>query len=314
MISTEQIKELIANNKTQHAIDQLKELTKDTQLHNEVIQQSAKLNQYETDKRAGTHSNEALSRHLNQINQALLSIIEQIEHPDKLSLKEQSETGRGKNKSLWQYITAAAVIIGILGSLAEIFNLINIIPGNKNGTTHTVTVLAHSKKGKDDPVLPNRGIVYLMYGDAKIPEQVNNKGLAVFNQIPDRFFDPEARVEIFFEDPKDEPYRVANRDTFYDLKYQTYIPILVVLEGMEQIQGKVEDFKTGEAIDSVAIRKPFGKAVYTDENGEFTLDIPEEIQEQHITLIATKKGYQKWEKSEIPTTTEKIITIPLKKE
>lgn len=315
MNPTEKLKILITQNKTKQVIVELKALTKDTSLYDEVIQQAAKLNQYETDKRAGTHSSGALDIKRNRIDQSLLSIIEELQTTDKNASREvkQRVDGKENTKSLWQYITAAAIIIGILGSLAEVANFINIIPNKSIGTAHTVTVLVHGKDGKDQLVLPNRGLVYLVYGDAKIPEQVNNKGLAIFNQIPERFFSTDAKVEIFFEDPKGEPYRVAHRDTTYDLKYQTYIPLLVKLEGMEQIKGKVEDFETGDALDSVAIRL-FGKTVLSNVFGEFILDIPEDEQRQFITLSASKDGYQKWEDSNIPTTTNQLITIPLKKE
>ncbi len=315
MDSISRLKTLIAENKTKEAISELLRLTKDTKLSDKVIQQSAKLTQYEEEKLAGIHSVDALNIMRNRINNSLLSIIEQLQTPDEELLEESRETESRKanQKSLWQYITAAAVIIGILGSLAEVFNFINIFPDKNSGATHTVTVLVHGKEGKDDLVLPNRGIVYLIYGDAKIPEQINNEGEATFKQIPERFFAPDAKVEILFEDPEKEPYRVAHRDTSYELKQQSYISLLVVLEGMEQIRGVVEDFETGEPIDSARVRI-FGKAVYSNQDGEFTLDIPEGEQKQFITLKASKEGYEDWSLKDIPTTTNQEITIPLKKE
>lgn len=325
MAAKDKLKTLIAQNKTKQVIAELLALTKNTDLIDEVVQQSGKFAKYEQEKRLGTHSNEDLNITLSRVNNALLSIIDQLpisskQNPQK-SMNTNTENVTNTNeeetpkKSLWQYITAVAVVVGILAGIAEISgcSLKDFFMGGSTSETSSVTVFVHGKEGKDQLVLPNRGIVYLIYGNAKIPEQINNKGVAVFNQVPKRFFAPDAKVELLFEDPKGEPYRVANRDTLYDLKLQTYIPLMVVLEGMEQISGIVEDFATGNPIDSAMVRI-FGKDTYSNQFGEFILDIPEDKQRQFITLRAYKKGYKNWELKDIPTTTEQEITIPLKKE
>lgn len=236
----------------------------------------------------------------------------------KKTKKSQSSTDnaidqppRGK---WWPWIVGIGLLIAIPAGISEFTGYqIRDLFSSGDKAANTVSVLVHGKKGKDDLVLPNRGIVYLIYGDAKIPEQINNEGEATFKQIPERFFSPNAKVEILFEDPEGEPYRVANRDTFYNLKHQTYISIMVVLEGMDQISGIVEDFETGKPIDSVMVRV-FGKTIYSNQFGEFTLDIPEAQQKQFITLRAFKAGYKDWELKDIPTTNNQEITIPLKKE
>lgn len=325
MATKDKLKTLIAQNKTNQVIAELLALTKDTDLSDEVVQQSGKFAKYEQEKRLGTHSKEELDISLSRVNNALLSIIDELpisseQSPQKTmntNTKDATNTNEEETpkKSLWQYILAAGVIIGILAGLAELtgYSLRDLFGEASIPKTSSVTVLVHGKEGKDKLVLPNRGIVYLVYGDAKIPEQINNKGIAVFNQIPEHFFSPEAKVELLFEDPKKEPYRVAIRDTLYDLKLQTYIPLMVILEGMEQISGIVEDFETGKPIDSAMVRI-FGTETYSNQFGEFTLNIPEDKRKQFITLRAFKKGYKNWELNDIPTTTEQEIAIPLKKE
>lgn len=302
MDTTQKIKALIAKNKTKKAISELSLLTQNTDLHNEVIQQSANFAHYEREKRIGKQSAESLNLSLRQIHAALLSILEEL--PESTILPS--------NKSNWQkYLAIAAVVIVVFGSLAEILHFINIIPNQNNNTTKTVTILVHGKKGKDDIILPNRGIVELIYGTAKIPEQINNEGEVTFKQIPARFFAPEAKVEILFKDPEGEKYRVENSDSLYDLKENAYIALTVVLEGIAEIDGIVKDFETGEFIDSARVAV-FGNETYSNKRGEFTLEIPEKEQRSHITLNASKEGYQLWEMKGVPTTNR--IVIPLKKE
>jgi hypothetical protein len=312
----QEIKALIAGNDTREAINRLKQITLDTQLYNDVLQQSAKYEQYEQDKIQGVETSSTLNIALNRINQSLLLIADQLENmssspSDKKQLSTKEPPAVGNNKNLWVYLGAVAIVLFFLG-LAESLNFINFFPNGEERVTETLTVLIHGKAGKDDIVLPNRGVVYLIYGDAKIPEQINNEGEATFKQIPSVFFARDAKVEILFEDPQGEPYRVANRDTLYDLKRASHIAVAVVLEGMDQVVGVVKDFETGAAIDSAIVRV-FGKETYSNAYGEFVLDIPESQQKQFITLRAFKEGYQSWELADIPTTTDQEIIIPLKK-
>ncbi len=64
-----------------------------------------------------------------------------------------------------------------------------------------VTILVHNEAGKDQLILPNRGQVKLIYGDANVVETINSKGEATFKQIPEHFFSEDATVEILFIDP-----------------------------------------------------------------------------------------------------------------
>lgn len=321
----QEIKNLLAQNKTKEAINKLLKFTKSQSIHNEVIQQSAKFKQYESTKRLGTESVADLNIALSRIHNALLSIVDQLPTLELQSNKVHNESNTNSQSEdmekpissstkIWKYITAAAVIIGIFGSLAEILNFIDIFPNKEpQSSTNTVTVLVHGKEGKDDKVLPNRGIVYLIYGNAKIPEQINNEGEATFKQIPETFFANDASVEISFEDPEGEPWKVAYRDSSYQLEKEKSIYLQVNLQGMEEIKGIVKDFETGEFLEGVVVRV-FGKETHTDKYGQFILEIPEKERKQFITIRASKEGYENWELSNIPTTTDQETIIPMKKE
>lgn len=276
---------------------------------NELVGITSQFQQFQKKKQQGILSSEQETLQQNKITTRLIEFITQS-HSGNTSV--HTTPPPLPSTSFWQ--NKGVQWIGIIGSFASIIALWFIFfPFTDNtNPTKTATVLVHGKDGKDDIVLPNRGIVYLIFGDAKIPEQINNEGEATFKQIPSSFFARKAKVEILFEDPEGEPYRAAVPDSLYDLKANTYIDLEVLLEGMEQIRGIVKDFETGKSLDSVMIRV-FGKDTYSNEYGEFVLDIPKAEQQQFITLRVFKDGYQDWEMQNIPTTTNKPLTIPLKK-
>lgn len=175
-----------------------------------------------------------------------------------------------------------------------------------------VTVLVHSERGKDDLVLPNRGKVKLIYGDANVVETINDKGEATFKQIPLEFFSSEATVEILFIDPEGEPYRVINPDSLYQLTKGKYISLTVKLYGLSQIRGIVKDFKTGYPIQGARIRI-LGIDTISNQYGEFILSIPSEYQRKFQTVRAFKDGYEPYELSNVPIQTENEFPILMKR-
>lgn len=294
------IQQLIAENRISEAIQELLAATENTHLHTEVIQQSAKFEHYNRERRNGTTSEADLNVMLAKIQTALLAINEKLDNATT-----------PKSVNLWKYIIGAAVIIGMIAGTIKIIDFFSS-DTPANSATNTVTILVHGTDGKDDVVLPNRGIVYLLYGDAKIPEQINNEGEATFKQIPESFFQENTRVEILFQDPEGEPYRAVYRDSLYQLQKKQSIYLEVQLEGMEQINGVVKDFETGKTIDSAEVRI-FGTSVYTNQRGEFVLIIPPAQQRRLITVRAYKEGYKDWEMTEVPTTTGEELVIPMRK-
>lgn len=234
--------------------------------------------------------------------------------PHSWRLPPAARTASKPDHSWWRHVIAAAVIIGILGGGAEVLNFISVFPtaiataGSRPGT---VTVLVHGPAGKDDLVLPNRGVVKLIYGDAIIPEQINNEGEATFKQVPGRFFQPEASVEILFQDPKGEPYRAVYPDSLYQLNRGEYIALTVKLQGLGKIRGIVKDFRSGDPLEGVRISVQ-GLHTFSNRYGEYSLRIPAEKQRQFQPIRAYKEGYESFEQDNVPVQTGREIPILLK--
>lgn len=221
--------------------------------------------------------------------------------------------GGGKPESTRSKIVAWLGIV----TAATIITFVFDIPGKIRGAysssdANTVTVLVHGEKGKDQLVLPTRGIVKLIYGDAIISEQINNEGEATFKQVPETFFKPDANVEILFHDPEGEPYRAVYHDSLYQLTKGKYISLAVKLYGLDQISGIVKDFKTGNPLDSVRISIQ-GAETFSNQYGEYTLSIPPEKQKKYQSIRAFKDGYQLFELDSIPAQTGREIPILIKR-
>lgn len=299
--SPSEIKNLLSSGRTEDAIERLLRITKNTAWHDEVVQQSARFREWQRAKRSGAVPASELDLKRNQINAALLEIMNGMSDNPPAAI----------DFSVWgRLLKTLGVIVAIVAGLIFAFNSIGG-SGARGGNSNSITVLVHGKSGKDDIVLPGRGIVYLIYGNAKVPETLNNEGEVTFKQIPEAVFAEGARVELLFEDPDGEPYRAARPDSQYAVDKGEYIALEVVLEGIDRLEGTVKDFVTGEPLDSVMIRIR-GYSFYSNTFGEFTIEIPEERQRQFIDITAVKDGYQRWELSNVPTTTDKPIVIGLK--
>ncbi|SED23210.1 hypothetical protein SAMN04489761_4709 [Tenacibaculum sp. MAR_2009_124] len=194
----------------------------------------------------------------------------------------------------------------------SIFSIVMYSINNASDSPGDITVVVHGKKNRSQKILPNRGMVTLIYRDVIVNETINSKGEAVFKQIPADFFENEAKVEIRFEDPQGEPYAAVYPDSVYTIQRNKYIPLIVELKGLDSLEGIVKDFETGQPINNVAIRVRGGNTT-TNEFGEFTLTIPEEHQEPYKNIRALKEGYEPYSENEVPLDTNEELIIKLQK-
>jgi Effector-associated domain 11 len=248
-------------------------------------------------------------------NQISASLLELIQFPaDQPFPAAQSIDARIPLRAIWwKRISAAALLLGMFAALTTIAVNAGHLLGDPNDDPdlNTVTVLVHGPSGPEERILPSRGNVTLLYGDALVTQQTNEKGEATFKQIDDRFFEPDARVQVLFHDPREEPYRAMVKDSLYKLERGKAILLPVELRGLDVLRGTVADFDTGEPLDSVRVRM-HGIVVYTDKWGEFVLNIPNQVQEKFQTVIATKDGYETWMQTEVPVQTAHEAFIRLK--
>ncbi|MEM7085304.1 MAG: TIR domain-containing protein [Bacteroidota bacterium] len=203
----------------------------------------------------------------------------------------------------------AFYVTGGLIALASLFWVLTSVIAKEEAKQ--LTVLVHNEEGKDQLVLPSRGQVKLIYGDANVVETINTKGEATFKQIPPSFFEEDATVEILFTDPEGEPYRAVNPDSLYLLKNQKYIALAVKLFGLDKVIGVVKDFQSGDPLEGVRVSIS-GIEAYTNAYGEYSLSIPLDKQQKFQTIRANKAGYESFELNNVPIQTHNELPIALK--
>lgn len=216
-----------------------------------------------------------------------------------------------KNKAGEKPRNRAYMVVGALILLALLYWVVTSILPEPDKASSQVTVLVHKENARDQIVLPNRGEVTLIFGDASVVETINSKGEATFKQIPKSFFDEGSTVEIRFRDPEGEPYRVLYPDSVYQLGEGNVIRLAVRLFGLDKVNGITRDFASGEPVDSVRVSIS-GIQVFSNAYGEFSMDIPEEAQKQFQTIRANKEGYESYDLSGVPIQTDAELEIMLK--
>jgi hypothetical protein len=311
---------LISDNETRTAINKLLELAQATNNEAfllEVTLQSAKYNECIVNQREGTISYQEASQALAKINKSLLALIGYITEDGKIAYESHfSDERPGKTMTIvspWKWLAGLGAIFIAITLFMKIYknDILNSQSAPASPESNTVTVLVHGKKGKDQLVLPNRGIVKLIYGDAIVSKQINAEGEATFKQINDYYFNESGKVEILFIDPEGESYRAVNPDTFYQLKRGEYVPLEVRLEGVDKVMGIIKDFKTGAPIEGARISIQ-QEATFSNQHGEFLIVLPEPKQRSHQMIRASKEGYQDFKLSNVPILEGKEIPILLK--
>lgn len=205
-----------------------------------------------------------------------------------------------------------SIIIGVITILAVAFGIIKLgFFKGENNSRYQLTVLVHSEEGKDRLVLPNRGQVKLIYGDANVVETINVKGEATFKQIPSMFFEDGATVEIIFMDPQGEPYKAVQSDSMYSIANIDYIALAVKLFGLDRVHGIVKHHTTGDPLTGVRITIA-GIETFTNEYGEFEINIPVGKQQKFQSIRVFKEGFELYELQNIPIQTNRELPINLK--
>ncbi|PHI19813.1 hypothetical protein CEQ90_11365 [Lewinellaceae bacterium SD302] len=314
-----QLKEKVARGRVKEVLDELLAQTEGMTIHNDLLQLTSRFNRMAHNRRNGTVNPSTTDITENQITQALLGLIDELEElnlPSERLVASRTSSSRrpaAAPTAWWPYVVKIGVVVAIVAGIVATLKHLGYLGEEGGPLSRSMTVLVHSPEGKDKLVLPNRGRVYLIYGEAKVGETINAKGEATFKQINEAYFKEDARVELLFEDPEGEPYRARFPDSAYQLKAGQYLSLEVVLEGMETVEGIVKDFVSGAPLDSVEIRIP-GQSFFTNAYGEFSLDLPPSRQSQFIDFTLTKEGYQRKELTQVPTTTEQFQRISMKPE
>jgi hypothetical protein len=151
-------------------------------------------------------------------------------------------------------------------------------------------VNVHGKAGKQDLILKEQGMVVLRLPEGYPPlkQKINENGEALFEKVDAELLDNT--IEIYIE--HNQPYQSIVPDSLYELKREGSINLTVQLNNLHQLTGKIIDFKTEQGLDGVRISVHPKVFTYTNEFGEFILEIPELYQKKYQQVNLDKIGYQ----------------------
>lgn len=275
-MTSSEVKQLIADNQTKKAIQWLLEATGklgDTELQNEVIQQSSKYNDYLKEKAAGTKSQEHLDIQKANIDAALMYIVDKLD-------TSVGKKGVGKYRTL---LIGAMILL-----LLAVFLIKPSILGlegaaNKGPFEFTVTLTR--------PELPD----YPPLKGAKLEIKLDNR----WDQAPvDEFGDADFKGIPGGFSGKAVPLRLVS-------EYWELLQDSLFLEGknatlqtrpngaLGMVRGTVQAADGQNYLAGVEIRLDNSQLrAFSDSTGYFEIPVPVELQREKYSFTATCKGFK----------------------
>lgn len=288
------LRDLVANGKTKQAITELLSATKhDSDLHNRVIQLSARFAQYEKQQLGNLESPSGLSTELNKINLAILAIIEELGNGNTPPVNAPIVS---KRRLMWLGAGMVA-LIAILANLATIMDFLGIKP-KSDGKITNVTIMVEDKSGEF--VMRQQGKIVMMVegGDVK-QEDIDSKGAASFKNVK---VGDKVRLKVDFS----EPYRPLNPDSLYTIPADGRIGLRVGLQNLGKVFGRV--IYGNDALTGVIVAVGNQRDT-TDDLGRYEILIPENYQRQEQEVFFKKVGFKSIMKKAFPQTDQALNVV-----
>lgn len=281
------LKNLIAEGKTQQTIQQLLEISQtldDTDLQQQIITQSAFYSKYKQEQLSGIRSVEQEGIALAKINQGLLTIIDQLPEGITINISKQSTKQSIENtpkKDWWKFISSAAVIIGILGGIAELsgFNLRDVFAKSTSENTTPLTLTIKVRDEQGNRPLMGKGQVVVDYDIKTEPRQINDQGNIDLRGVSSHIgksLSLKLEAKSFTETYPDSTYQITKEAIIFLIKSSC---------STCRVFGNVRN-QNNYIKGAIVQISGFQKADTTDINGFFELTIsPEEEQEEYPVTV-----------------------------
>ncbi len=292
--SLKDIRDLISSAEIEEAIAGLLTITKDTSWHGEALQQSAKFHRWKRSERSGTLSTQELDLALNQINTALIEIINNIlasgltsepsSKPDTEILSNKSQSRSWRKCRIVAVVMIIVFLVGIAGITR--YGLRRVFGGLATEEAMQLTVYVHGPNGPQDIVLSNEGKLIVDFGNRRDSRQIGEDGRTNFGEIGRHFLG-----ELIGMSVDAEGYEISNPDSSYTYDGE---PIYLAVNMSNQlgiIQGKVRS-RDGKQFLSNVLIEVAGETTTTNSLGNFHMELPARLWRREYLLFAQKEGYQ----------------------
>jgi hypothetical protein len=279
------LKKMIGDGQIQQAIDELLVVKKNQSHIKEALAIASRYNRLKQKDRLGILSFEQLNITENQI---VAHLIDLVDHPEDEPYPVENSIAKTPTSKpiLWKYIAAAAVVIGILGSLAEVLNLIRIFPSNEK---LQLTVFVTDLEG--NAVLENEGRLNIPLGNRSLNEVIGANGRTNFPDITSDNKGDTIRIGL-----EAEGWEIAEgKKTFVFTGKPVHLKVKRD-NSLGTIKGVVKSRDGQNFIEGAKVLINADTAVFSDANGIFKVLLPEKMQVKKVTdgykLTITKEGYE----------------------
>ena len=287
---------LFRSGKTKQVIAELMQLhTDDTDLKAEIVQLSARYAEYERQKRMGLEDPSVLSIELNKINNALLSVMSQLDGVSTPSVSSHYFTTK---RLIWSGGGVVA-LIGLLANLATVLDYLGV-KSKDEGMIKNVSVSVENKERDLIPVLSKAAYIIMVVdgGDVK-KELIDDKGKASFQNVK---VGDKVRLKVDFS----EPYRPLNADSLYAIPSDGRLTLTVGLQNLGLVFGRV--LWRDQPLEGVLVAVGDLRDT-TNDLGLYSIQIPETEQRKEQEVIFKKMNYKTLIKTAYPQTNQPLNIV-----
>ncbi len=280
------VKALINEGNLQEAIDKLITFKLNESQQQELLAITARYNRLKEKNRAGVLSFEQQSLTENQITASLINLINYPE--DKFIPQSKSINKKSTKPAIWKYITAAAVIVGLIAGLADIFNFVNIFSGREASEKLQLTVFVTDTEG--NAVLENEGRLNIPLGNRSLNEVIGANGRTNF---PDITADNKGDTITIGLDAKG--WELAGKKNEFVFTGEPIQLKVTKDNSLGTIKGIVKTRDGQDFISGATILINTDTTTTTNELGIFNVVLPDKMRvkddSQNYLLTATAQGY-----------------------
>lgn len=302
-----QLLDLIGKGKIADAIEGLLSMDLNAHSKQQALSISHRFKKLEREKRSNIITFEQANVAESQIVNDLMSLINHANDEPPAEVKSDDEN-KSSQLTIWKYITAAAVIIGIFGSLAEISNVINIFPDKKPVEKLQLTVFVTDTKG--NVVLENEGRLNIPLGNRSLNEVIGANGSTIFPDITG-----DNKGDTIMIGLQAEGWEIVGDNTFVF----TGEPIQLKVkkdDSLGIIKGIVKSRDGQEFIEGAKIMIGVDTTILSDKNGTFKIVLPESMRVKKETdgykLTVSKDSYKTVTEYYYPNSSEAEIRLQKK--
>lgn len=167
----------------------------------------------------------------------------------------------------------------------------------------SITVFVHGKKGRQDMILRQKGVVMMDVGAERKRASINENGQAFFQNL---HIGDNVRLEIDFS----ESYKAIYPDSTYIISSDSAIYLPASLQGIDKVPGMV--LFQDAPLANVIVKIQNAKGILldtTNQTGDFNFDIPEYMQTKEYEVWFMKDGFKSKSALATPQTGQSLTII-----